>query len=730
MKKIVLLHDIQPSDLSRVGGKALSLAQLARNGFRVSDTLCVTTEAYLEYISVAGLRERILLELYRKATQDLRWEEVWDSALRIRNMFLKQPMPEELYQDLKTPIEQFFGDKAVVVRSSAPSEDSAGSSFAGLHESYVNVKGVEAILEHLRLVWASLWSDAAMMYRQELGLDVESSAMAVVIQEIVQGERSGVAFSQSPTDASQAVLEAIYGLNQGLVDGVIEPDRWIFERSSGQIVSYTPATKKEYMLPAEQGVHLASLPQQLRQQAVLKNEEAQSVFHLAKRSEDFYGRPQDVEWSFRETELYVLQSRPITTVSTPSPQDDRRQWDLSLRRSFENLKVLRKKIEDDEIPAMITEADRLAEQSLEDLSQDELAREIERRSAIFHKWNDVYWADFIPFAHGIRLFGQVYNDTVQPEDPYEFVQLLQATRLQSLERNRMLTDLAVMIRQNPRIAESFATGYAGDFDRDFDELFQRFLSKFGDLSHNSLRGARSSQEQQMLIKVLREMAQHPPAQAQPPAVDTEILRERYLNAFKEGEQRAQASEILALGRVSYQLRDDDNIYLGRIEDQLQRAANEGRKRLEQRGLHTLDSLAPEEIRRALKDFSYIPRPPVEKDDMEEPGAFSLRGRQLIGQPAGPGLAKAEARIILSAVDLAEFTSGEILVCDAVDPTMTFVVPLAAAIVERRGGMLIHGAIIAREYGLPCVTGVPDVTQLIQTGDTITVDGYLGIVTLD
>jgi pyruvate,water dikinase len=108
---------------------------------------------------------------------------------------------------------------------------------------------------------------------------------------------------------------------------------------------------------------------------------------------------------------------------------------------------------------------------------------------------------------------------------------------------------------------------------------------------------------------------------------------------------------------------------------------------------------------------------------------NLKARQLIGQPSGPGISKGKARVIQRHADLTDFKSGEILVCDAVDPNMTFVVPLASAVVERRGGMLIHGAIIAREYGLPCITGVPNATALIKTGDDITVDGYLGIVTL-
>jgi pyruvate,water dikinase len=107
----------------------------------------------------------------------------------------------------------------------------------------------------------------------------------------------------------------------------------------------------------------------------------------------------------------------------------------------------------------------------------------------------------------------------------------------------------------------------------------------------------------------------------------------------------------------------------------------------------------------------------------------VQARQLLGQPAGPGIAKGKARVIRKHSDLADFRHGEVLVCDAVDPNITFVVPLAAAVVERRGGMLIHGAIIAREYGLPCITGIPDATILIETGDEISVDGYLGIVTL-
>jgi len=108
---------------------------------------------------------------------------------------------------------------------------------------------------------------------------------------------------------------------------------------------------------------------------------------------------------------------------------------------------------------------------------------------------------------------------------------------------------------------------------------------------------------------------------------------------------------------------------------------------------------------------------------------NVSDRQITGQPAGPGLAQGRARVIHQHTDVADFKRGEIIVCDGVDPNMTFIMPLAAGIVERRGGMLIHGAIIAREYGLPCVTGVADATSRIRNGQSITVDGYLGIVTI-
>ena len=158
------------------------------------------------------------------------------------------------------------------------------------------------------------------------------------------------------------------------------------------------------------------------------------------------------------------------------------------------------------------------------------------------------------------------------------------------------------------------------------------------------------------------------------------------------------------------------------------AVREARQRIETAAVEFPDGSTAIELEALLTDLDH--RAEALNPYRQNGGAkFNVKPRQLIGQPGGPGIASGRARVIRQHADLADFKHGEMLVCDAVDPNMTFVVPLASAVVERRGGMLIHGAIIAREYGLPCVTGIPDVTALIETGDKITVDGYLGIVTL-
>jgi phosphoenolpyruvate synthase/pyruvate phosphate dikinase len=721
MNLVLPLRKIDKKHRTQVGGKGFSLAEMAKKGLRVPEAVCVTTGAYNDYVTKTGLRDQIILELYRKAFQDMRWEEIWDTSLRIRSLFIKTPMPDDLRAKLIPAIQSKFPAKTVSVRSSAPGEDSSKTSFAGLHESFVNVSGEEAILDHIRLVWASLWSDRALLYRKELGLDVKKSAMAVIIQEMVLGERSGVVFGKSPVEASQAVVEAVYGLNQGLVDGTVEPDRWILNRNTGGIISHDAARREKALRPAPEGVRVEPLSPKLRKKPPLEIPEISAVFGLAMKAETFFGPPQDVEWTYRKDILHALQARPITTGS--ATEDEERRWYLSLRRSFDNLKGLRKKIEKELIPAMEEEASQLAQRGISGISDAQLADEIEHRKKIHEKWLDIYKRDCIPFAHGMRLFGQVYNDVMRPKDPFEFMDLLVGAKMVSIERNQMLEDLASRIRKEPELAACLKGNRLDECDTSFQEAFDAMSKRFGDLTWNEARFAQYSGQ---VVDFIIEMASRPNAKEIRKTESHEERLEAFLSHF-HGDQRSYAIEMIDIARASYRFRDDDNTYLGKIEGHLLTALNEGRRRIAFRCGTETGFLPSEHVVRVLRnEEEALEVCEVPEQEPDESG-FSLKARQLVGQPAGAGIAFGKARVVLDSSDLFNFKSGEILVCDAVDPNMTFVVPLAAGIVERRGGMLIHGAIIAREYGIPCVTGVADAAKSIRTGDRVTVDGHLGIV---
>ncbi len=711
------LTKLSATDLPLVGGKAAALGRLARAGLTVPQGVCITTLAYEHYLDTTDLRQRLPLLLERKPFHEMRWEELWDLGLRIRSLFLNTPLPEELAAAITAGLPSRLNRTPVTVRSSAPVEDSATASFAGLHDSFVNVFGLPAILDRLRLVWASLWSDRALLYRQELGLDPAGSAMAVILQELVLGDCSGVAFSRCPGREELAAIEAVWGLNQGLVDGDVEPDRLLLEPGTGRIIERHAPVRLHACRPSGSGVALVSLSNEEQETTPLTEATATKVLVLLRQAENLFGAPQDLEWTLSQGTLFALQSRPITT-STTTNDDVERSWYLSLHRSLASLKSLRRTIEEEVLPAMADDAARLATVDLVSLDNDSLAAAIGERQQILDDWEARYREICIPMAHGIRLFGQVYNDQLRPDDPFAFLDLLAGdTGLLAVQRNRKMLELAEMLRHAPSVAAILREGGRLDPFAPFSIALAEFADRFGDLSF--VMGGTMAENRKM-TDLLLEMAAAPPAANRRVQTDEAM----FLASFIPEEQEF-AQDVLAVGRASYRLRDNDNLVIGRLSQRLHEARNEAIRR--QKGMEIPELANQLATRRERVVQRLTPVPPVA--GFHGSGDTRLQARQLVGQPAGPGLGVGPARVISQPADLASFKAGEILVCDAVDPNMTFVVPLAGGIVERRGGMLIHGAIIAREYGLPCVTGVPDATRLIRSGDMLTVDGYLGLVVI-
>lgn len=645
----------------------------------------------------------------------MRWEELWDVSLRIRNHFLSRAWPKVIKEKLLKDLSEGPANwPSVAVRSTAPGEDSASQSFAGLHESRVMLQGAEAILEAIRIVWASLWSDGALLYRHELGLDPGKSGMAVIIQEMVVGEVSGILFTRAPQDGSVMMAEAVWGLNQALVDGSIEPDRWQFNRATGAVTEKHEVVHTVALRPTTHGTELSPLGEAQKGQSPFDPVLCRELFQAGCQLEASLGQALDIEWTYSDKNLHILQARPITT-SLQTEEGDERPWYLSLHRSLDNLEALRMELEQQVLPGMDHDAEKMSAVELSHLSNRTLAGEYLRRRRILDKWLSVYKEKCIPMAHGLRLFGEFYNDLLKPEDPHEFINLLHSDDLLAVKRNRQLREMAELLRKDHRLLQQLKDGRG-----------------LPDGSHLKLRLEAFNHEYSGINWVLPQELDLSSWLVKLAEQDSDDKSEGLKQADREQAffdqvpetERGMADRILAVAKASYLLRDNDNLYLGKVRAGVSAAEQEIRERIGSGVSEGLDKILPETTEKKVFSRYESQREPVESPDTWQ------RARQLVGQPAGPGVNSGPARVLDNASVLTDFKAGEVLVCDAIEPNMTFLAPLAAAIIERRGGMLVHGAIIAREYGIPCVTGIPEATKVIKSGDQLTVDGYLGIVTID
>lgn len=728
VRLIIPLEEIS-GEADGVGGKASHLAALMRAGYRVPAGFCVTTRAYEEFAAAGNLTRIVKMELGRKSLAAMRWEEIWDAALRIRTAFLRAPIPEEII----AAVRQAAGAQVaqpLVVRSSALGEDSGERSFAGLHESVVGVEGEAALLDALRVVWASLWSDAALLYRRELELDPTRSAMAVVVQGLLSRAVSGVAFGCDPRDPArdQQIIEAVPGLCRDLVDGAVDPDRWVIARSSGRLLEHRPGLRPT--VPAKE--------------PLLSDDDLAHLHRTLVDLSALFGWDPDIEWTGRGADFTLLQARPVTTAD-PAREGDPREWYLSLRPGRARLDALCKRVTEELIPQLEGLGHQLAAEALDELPDAGLADALMARADAYAHWKEIYRDEFIPFAHGVRQLGSYYSDAVKPRDPYEFVGLLRDQAMIAFQRNAALGELAASIAAEPQLRDLIAAHTVTDpwpvlsarlaeapGGGAFLRSFEATLAEHLDVAYG---GERLSARPDLVLHLLLEWIARP---TKAPASKAPAMREleRKLYDAVGPARRDEAAAVLRVARLSWKLRDDDNILLGRLEDQVLRAGSLAIERLRHAGrlvgaAHASTDNAPL-LSAALRDpeGSAVELPaPKAVAPATSARASGETPRQLVGQPAAPGLATALARIVHGPEDLQAFRAGEILICDAIQPTMSHVVPLAAGFVERRGGMLIHGAIIAREMGIPCVNGVDQVVLSIENGEIVTVDGHLGIVTV-
>ena len=276
--------EIDDADLPLVGGKGLNLGKLTAAGFLVPSGFCVTTEAY-----------RTVVKTINAASS----EAVQAVAL-----------PSSLVSEIVTAYNQLGADR-VAVRSSATAEDLPEASFAGQQDTFLNISGTSELLAKIKACWVSLWSDRAAAYRREHGIEEAQLAMAVVVQTMVDAEVSGVMFTRNPTGGDELVIESNWGLGESVVSGEITPDHFMISRESGNLIRETVVSKRKMI--AREGVQAVPIGQ--REIPSLQRGKVAELSAIGMRVDAFYGAPQDIEWAYADEQFYLLQARPITTLT-------------------------------------------------------------------------------------------------------------------------------------------------------------------------------------------------------------------------------------------------------------------------------------------------------------------------------------------------------------------------------------------------------------------------------
>lgn len=313
---IQTLASISSSDVGRAGGKGANLGEMIAAGFPVPTGFVVLAEAYLQAMHQAGIREA--LQTIEGRAADATPDELTSLAEEGRALILGHELPAETQSAIADAYEA-LGSGFVAVRSSATAEDTADTSFAGMNETYTNIRGTEALIDAVRRCWASLYGARVVAYRAEQGL-VDEPAIAVVIQEMVHADRAGVMFTVDPASRDELVIEGAFGLGEVVVSGRVEPDTYRVDRGSRSLRELRVGHKTEQIVSGSGGDVVERLEGDSGWRRVLGDDEVTAVADIGMRIEEHYGAPQDIEWCFVDSELFIVQSRPITTISDAADQ--------------------------------------------------------------------------------------------------------------------------------------------------------------------------------------------------------------------------------------------------------------------------------------------------------------------------------------------------------------------------------------------------------------------------
>ena len=336
-----------------VGGKNASLGELIKADIPVPPGFSVTTETYLELLSGGGMKEKIEEILSRIDLQDVASLE--NASKVIRQLMTEASLPKRIEEEISfnyQTLAQVFDvpNLPVAVRSSATAEDLPGASFAGQQDTYLWVQGSDEVLEKIKLCMSSLFTPRAISYRIKMGFPHEKVLISVGVQKIVDARAAGVMFTLNPLngDPSKVVIEGNWGLGETVVSGQVNPDKFVVDKVTKEIESTISQKWTECIFDPEKGMvcHL-DIPHERQEIRCIEDQEILELARYARRIEEYYGCPQDIEWAIDKDKpfplnIFLVQSRPETVCSQQKKEPvlgKKSAYDLLMEKALQRIKI-------------------------------------------------------------------------------------------------------------------------------------------------------------------------------------------------------------------------------------------------------------------------------------------------------------------------------------------------------------------------------------------------------
>jgi len=336
MKKdsyILWFKEVGKEDVSLVGGKGANLGEMVGIGLPVPNGFIVTSKAYYDFIDKNNLRTKIKLLLGK--TNKNNPQSYLETSQQIKKLIISGETPKEIALEIikaYLKLGGLFGDVLVAVRSSATAEDLPTASFAGQQVTFLNVKGETEVVEKVKECWASLFEARAIFYREEHNFDHFRVGIAVPVQKMVQSDTSGVMFTCDPVTSQKGriVIEAIYGLGEMIVQGTVTPDFYEVDKDSLKILKKIISKQPIQLIKVGSSNKKSSVPASKQAKQKITDKQIIELAKLGIKLHNHYYYPQDIEWSIEKNKIFILQTRPVTTVQKEQKDDQKAEEKIKM----------------------------------------------------------------------------------------------------------------------------------------------------------------------------------------------------------------------------------------------------------------------------------------------------------------------------------------------------------------------------------------------------------------